>query len=218
MLGRDPNTTTLFVVGATVGEALLPIGLGIMITAFGWRSFATSVWVVQLALVADYLLVHCLCGREERRVEGEKPAGSGTLETSTALGHHTVWLMDLLTLSTARSKAYWAWLRGSLGHSGRTEVQKSVHFNPIVDICRFQKDQDSMEGGRNDKSGEKSFFATTEDDSYISTMSDDEERNIEMLVGRRLSWDGEGTDFSFNSSIELTPQHISNSGTEDGPD
>jgi hypothetical protein len=75
-----------------------------------------------------------------------------------------------------------------------------------------------MEGGRNDKSGEKSFFATTEDDSYISTMSDDEERNIEMLVGRRLSWDGEGTDFSFNSSIELTPQHISNSGTEDGPD
>jgi hypothetical protein len=57
---RDPNTTTMFVVGSTFGEALVPVFIGTAMNIFGSMSMPYMTMIFQILLTLVYLIVHLI--------------------------------------------------------------------------------------------------------------------------------------------------------------
>jgi hypothetical protein len=140
---RDANTTTLFVVGSTIGEALIPIAIGQLIGLFGSKAFPPSIFCTQVILVVLYALVHTLgiqvlpsfqCWLQEIFLCDSNSSS----EKITRMGFIQIQLQfvsDFLSLNIARSKAY----------CGFNSLQKHqrVRFNPVLDVCRLTSNNDT---------------------------------------------------------------------------
>lgn len=61
IVNRDPSTTSMFMVGATLGESIIPVIIGVAIALLGSSSFPTSIILSSLALLGIYVLVNVLC-------------------------------------------------------------------------------------------------------------------------------------------------------------
>lgn len=55
---RDANTTTMFMVGAILGEALVPVVMGWVMTAAGPAAMPVTVFAGVLVLLATYAVIH----------------------------------------------------------------------------------------------------------------------------------------------------------------
>lgn len=67
MLSRDSSTTTLFVVGATCGEASLPILVGFLMDIAGPNALLVSIVFFSGLCTALYLAAHVLSLQERER-------------------------------------------------------------------------------------------------------------------------------------------------------
>ena len=133
---RDPNTTTLFVVGGTIGEAALPICIGWSIATFGSQTFPSSIFICVVFLVALYLSVH---GLSKYMPECAKCRYCQEI-VEQVLGP----LCDSISQSLARGKTLTRWNSSSKdslasGSSHSSQSQRSVRFNPVVDVRQFFK-------------------------------------------------------------------------------
>eukprot|EP01036_Dinobryon_divergens_P026156 gene26156-34769_t len=151
----DPNTTTLFVIGATFGEAILPIAIGFAIASFGSESFPISILVAVVLLLVAYLLVHF--------ISVYIPESAQCLRCQRIVGQVLGPLCDVATQTVIRGKAFCRWIQKERGG------QRSVRFNPVLDICEFSK------AGKDDDS--------RADVSYVmdDSMNDDNLSGIEMF-------------------------------------
>lgn len=75
ILYRDSYSTTLFMVGATMGEAGLPMILGFLLEAFGPRSLPWTILVCACAQAALYVAVHVLAAQGASQQEGDGDGG-----------------------------------------------------------------------------------------------------------------------------------------------
>jgi len=141
----DANTTTLFVVGSTIGEALVPIAIGQLIGWFGTKAFPTCIVCTQVLLFILYVLVHFLASKtfpscqfsQQEKIYHENQEDN-THPFMSFLRSQLQYMSDLLSLYIARSKAYCGF--------GSIPKQQHVRFNPVLDVCRLSdKDENSFE-------------------------------------------------------------------------
>jgi predicted permease len=75
---RDSNTTTLFMVGATMGEAGLPMILGFLLELFGPRSLPWTILLCAITQAVLYMAVHVLAAQGASHDEVGEDVGGDT--------------------------------------------------------------------------------------------------------------------------------------------
>jgi hypothetical protein len=86
----DPQTTSTFMVGATLGESIIPVVIGVAISVLGSTSFPMSIFVASLTLLGIYLLVNMFCQQHMKLV-----SEGGNISTA---GHSSHPLQPLHTI------------------------------------------------------------------------------------------------------------------------
>lgn len=181
---RDANTTTIFVVGATIGEALVPIVIGQLIDWFGPKAFPASIVCTQVSLLVLYVLVHILGSHAfpllQYWLEDLFDSDSSNNESHSRMGclrNQLQYASDLFSLYIARSKAYCG-LISSLPqqqqHLKQKQQQQHVRFNPVLDVCRLSSNDDT-----DDTSFEDGTTENLMNSSVISSCCED----FEVLPG-----------------------------------
>lgn len=72
MVFRDAQTTTLFVLGATCGEAIIPIILGWIIHTFGMYLFPVCMIIFSVQLIVLYGLAHFIALHYQTRINEDR--------------------------------------------------------------------------------------------------------------------------------------------------
>ena len=166
----------MFVIGATFGEAILPIAIGFAIASFGSESFPVTILAAVVLLVMAYLLAHS--------ISVYMPESAQCLRCQRIASQILGPLYDVATQTVIRGKSFCRWIQKERGS------QRSVRFNPVLDICEFSKvgvgkDDDSVE---KDDSIDEDELGGIEMSSDLFSASDsmecdDEEQELQNQIG-----------------------------------
>ena len=171
----------MFVIGSTFGEAILPIAIGFAIASFGSESFPVTILAAVVLLVMAYLLAHS--------ISVYMPESAQCLRCQRIASQILGPLYDVATQTVIRGKSFSRWIQKERGS------QRSVRFNPVLDICEFSKvgvgkDDDSVvdaSSGKDDSIDEDDLGGIEMSSDLFSASDsmecDDEEQELQDQIG-----------------------------------
>ena len=70
-MDRDANATTMFVVGSTFGEAIIPVCMGLIMHASGPQALMYCTLAISMIMATVYVAAHYLMGKDGKRHKQE---------------------------------------------------------------------------------------------------------------------------------------------------